>query len=690
LKAATTDPETIQHWWKEHPHANIALATGTDGLTVLDVDTAERKLGQDSLNALIAQYGPLPATLTARTGSGGTHYYFISLEPVKNSKDKIGEHLDIRGVAGYVILPPSNHKSGGRYEWLNDLAIADIPEWLYKAATADTVDPTKDEAQKFKREDFHDKYTTDDIKKVLKAISADDRDIWWKVGAALKDEYGEEGRAVWDEWSETSPKYQASMQDPQWRSFKPGQITIGTIIHYAKEQGWRGFDAETAKELGQQQDWLWVVATKRFLNTQKMIEVDKEQFDSMFLPMFRKGDPNKHALRSEDFPRVDSPTYWPEKPLFVEEGGLRKVNMWRPSGVTPEAGAVERFLHHVRYLFPDAYEQNIVLDYLAFQVQFPGEKVHWALVIWGDQGNGKSYLGHVMKLVLGPHNVRNIHSDILHETFTGWQRNTQFVIVEEMMARQRLELMNKLKPMITEPWCSIREMYKPPYEQPNRLNFLFLSNHSDSLIIDNKDRRYCILKTKAPPHSDGIRGYYRPLWDWTNANAPALLHYLRNVRDLSQFEPKAHAPMTEDKRVMIVESMPPLDSWIAGQVEAQEWPFNVDLISPSDLARELPRFGLRANPKEVGRAFGRLGYLDLGRRRVGESTGGGCTPVSLWAVRNFDTYEQLDGQRLRVRWLQQGDNAPKESVGNPKDEDVLQDHRRKGRPPNMVSETKPM
>jgi hypothetical protein len=64
--------------------------------------------------------------------------------------------------------------------------------------------------------------------------------------------------------------------------------------------------------------------------------------------------------------------------------------------------------------------------------------------------------------------------------------------VEEMMAKARQEIMNKLKPMITEPWCTIREMYRPAYEQPNRFNFLFFSNHNNALLLDNSDRRYCI------------------------------------------------------------------------------------------------------------------------------------------------------------------------------------------------------
>lgn len=64
-------------------------------------------------------------------------------------------------------------------------------------------------------------------------------------------------------------------------------------------------------------------------------------------------------------------------------------------------------------------------------MQFAGEKVHWALLLEGDQGNGKSYFATVLRLVLGERNVKMVHNEQLHETFTDWQRNTQLVVVEE-------------------------------------------------------------------------------------------------------------------------------------------------------------------------------------------------------------------------------------------------------------------
>lgn len=74
------------------------------------------------------------------------------------------------------------------------------------------------------------------IRNALQRIPADDRETWWRVGAALKSHFGESGRVLWDEWSGTSKKYDPKTQDRVWRSFRRGGVTIGTIYHLARER----------------------------------------------------------------------------------------------------------------------------------------------------------------------------------------------------------------------------------------------------------------------------------------------------------------------------------------------------------------------------------------------------------------------------------------------------------------------
>jgi bifunctional DNA primase/polymerase-like protein/AAA domain-containing protein len=142
LKDATTDAETIRRWWSRFPHANIATRTGIRR-TVLDVDV--KAGGHESLARLEAQHGELPTTATVLTGGGGEHRHLASVPGLRNSAGKIAPGLDIRGEDGYVLLPPSNHVSGGTY--LDDLLtpmyetpLARMPTWLVTLAQTAPTD----------------------------------------------------------------------------------------------------------------------------------------------------------------------------------------------------------------------------------------------------------------------------------------------------------------------------------------------------------------------------------------------------------------------------------------------------------------------------------------------------------------------------------------------------------------------
>ncbi|MCC6394776.1 MAG: bifunctional DNA primase/polymerase [Bryobacterales bacterium] len=691
VQDATTDEAQIRQWWTETPWANIGLATGWDGLIVMDVDDAGEKTGSETLRALLERHEPLPDTREVVTGSGGRHLYFYSTHEITNSAGKVGKYIDIRGYGGYVILPPSNHVSGQKYQWVNDLKPADMPPWLENLAMgskinlrADSEADEREDVKDAREKDKTNRLTGDQLIRLLEYIPPDcDRDTWWQVGAVLKKELGDKrGFEAWDAWSKKAAnKYDPKVMPVQWNSFTDQGLTAGTLHHFAKTLGdFRGFDIEAADAREFRDEWCFVAGIKRFVRLSTLTEWDKEQFDAMHAPMFNRGKPSEHVLKNPNFRRVEDATYWPKEPIWLTEDGKPKLNYWRPHDLTPAPGDVGPFLRHIQYLFPDGMEGKILLQYLAHQVQRPGEKVHWAVLIEGVQGNGKSYFAEVMRRVLGPRNVRMVKNETLHETFTGWQRNTQLIVVEEMMARQRLELMNKLKPMITEPWCQIREMYRPPYDQPNRFNFLFFSNHSDSIIIDSTDRRYCILKTKSPAHPDG-NAYYGPLFDWTRKNAGPLLDYLLKV-DLSKFQAKAHAPMTEGKRDLVMQSMMPLDAFIHERVEMEEHPFDADLVSPSLLVEPLAKYNLKCTPKDIGNAFQRLGYLNFGQMR------NGFDRIYLWCVRNFDTYKDLKADQLRRICNNQNNGVKAEPSAE--DEERLAKSIRNRTPVNPVQDREPM
>jgi Bifunctional DNA primase/polymerase, N-terminal/Primase C terminal 1 (PriCT-1) len=133
---ATRAPDRIRELWSAYSWANIGGATGqASGIQAIDVDP--RHGGDFSLAELIDARGELPETLAASTGSGGFHLYFAHTgERIGNTKGRLGEGIDTRGDGGLVILPGSDHASGRRYKWLNDIAPAPLPFWMLSLLTS--------------------------------------------------------------------------------------------------------------------------------------------------------------------------------------------------------------------------------------------------------------------------------------------------------------------------------------------------------------------------------------------------------------------------------------------------------------------------------------------------------------------------------------------------------------------------
>src|ERR1035437_7684989 len=125
LSDATTDADQISRWLGMWPQANIG-AVVPKGYVVVDVDVADI--------ATVFASDEMPQTATSRTGRGWHHIYRTRV-PVR-PKVGVRAHVDLRGPGSYIVVPPSLHVSGVRYEWVVPIedGIADAPAWIADAA----------------------------------------------------------------------------------------------------------------------------------------------------------------------------------------------------------------------------------------------------------------------------------------------------------------------------------------------------------------------------------------------------------------------------------------------------------------------------------------------------------------------------------------------------------------------------
>lgn len=252
---ATTDAEQIRRWWSAWPDANIGLHCAASGIAVVDIDP--RNGGDATFAALEIQHGDITSPLVSHTGGGGRHIFFAAPRDAC-LPGKLGAGIDLK-YNGYVILPPSNHASGGIYQWdaAASVTLPPLPDWITRtyerrdgAASGAVVEM-----------DFND---------FCEAVFALPQELcdyypdWINVGMAIfhQTDGSAAGLYLFDEWSAQSSKYRAGQPARKWRSFERSlgggpRVTARTILKAARENGWRPWD-EVALRLPK---WLYRDAT---------------------------------------------------------------------------------------------------------------------------------------------------------------------------------------------------------------------------------------------------------------------------------------------------------------------------------------------------------------------------------------------------------------------------------------------
>lgn len=116
---ASSDPEQLRRWWKQHPSAGVAVVCGlASKIVVVDCDVDQDKDGLVKFGELQVRHGIVdPTTPVSRTPRGGMHLIFSTDEDLTGGANKLAKGVDIRGKGQYAILPPTKRKDGACYQW---------------------------------------------------------------------------------------------------------------------------------------------------------------------------------------------------------------------------------------------------------------------------------------------------------------------------------------------------------------------------------------------------------------------------------------------------------------------------------------------------------------------------------------------------------------------------------------------
>jgi hypothetical protein len=575
---------------------------------VIDVDPRHFKENDDPLARLMADFG-LPEAPFVRTGGGGLHLYMCKPSDVR-VVNGLPEYpgVEFKSHGRQVVAAGSIHPDTGKPYRLDDdalaLSLSEAPEAttaLLKAIEKPSAESSSDSFGELEPERLAEWLELIDVAEYR------DQKKWQDLMMSCHQATGGGGIEEFVVWSTSDPDYAGDGDKirQRWNSLdnKPGAITIKTLIA-ALPQERRREAIESLGRIAAEDDfpddgdgepvaspadvwdgWVFVAEAMQFVRRKDGRKYQTDQWKALYAGLYPDGD-IINAVWRERVPvrKFERLIYLPEKPEFPYGSSRVFYNIWRKSGIKARLGDVKPFLDHMAFLFPHEGDRELVLDYLALLVQKPAEKIRFALLIRGAQGTGKSWIGNLMERIIGTPNVVRPSNDEVVSRWTGWMEGAQLAIVEELMTLGRLEVANRLKPVITDPTIRIEEKYCSLYSIPNHLNFICFTNHEDALKIEHGDRRWLVVFSPAAKQD---AGYYERLFGYLESGGAAFVKQWLLQRQ-TVLNGHGVAPATSGKETMRRMSMGDAESYLLDLYEGREPPFDFDLVRVDDLVQAVP------------------------------------------------------------------------------------------------------
>ena len=312
--------------------------------------------------------------------------------------------------------------------------------------------------------------------------------------------------------------------------------------------------------------WIYGEADCVFINTNVSdYAIKKEAFRAKFDRMPEcvavEMDAATYALNIVRIPTVIRGMYWPGELRMFETEGKQHVNTYYPSGIPPAENidhdgqaVVDMFLQHVRNSVEDKREGDLLIDFMAYVYANPGQRVRWGMLLWGIEGNGKTYFFHVLQLLMG-HNATVINTSMIERPFNDWAVGSCLIGIEEIRisGTNKWRVLDQLKPMISNDSIAVEPKGATRYHAPNFASYLMTTNHQDAVPMSDNDRRYCVIFTRHRRQEDlfaqhGGReqsaDYFARLFSESERRIDAIGRFLLDHQPSAEFNPKGRAPIT--------------------------------------------------------------------------------------------------------------------------------------------------
>ena len=112
------------------------------------------------------------------------------------------------------------------------------------------------------------------------------------------------------------------------------------------------------------------------------------------------------------------------------------------------------------------------------------------------QGIGKDF---AKDFILGPifnsKYIKSLSQEVLNEKFNSYLYSSRFIIAQELeISKKTIDMHQRIKDIMTNPFVTVRDLFKSPFNSSNHANWLFFGNHQNMLRIEKTDRRFSVFE----------------------------------------------------------------------------------------------------------------------------------------------------------------------------------------------------
>jgi len=325
---------------------------------------------------------------------------------------------------------------------------------------------------------------------------------------------------------------------------------------------------------------------------------------ALSVPFYR---PQDFVLNHIKCPCVDDFVYDPTEPksTYVKQEGKDFVNVYKADFIAADSSQMEEasqiFLTHLSLLIPEPEYQTTLLDWIAHNVQYPGKKIRWMPLIQGAKGCGKTFFFEVMACLLGPSNSKLITNESIKKGWTEWAYGSQVIAVEEIyVSHDRGDLLDVLKPLITNDYISIEKRANDTRTVRNVTNYMAFSNYSAPVPTTDDERRFwfvkCALQTASQVKDLG-EDYFTRLFSSVDHMPGALRSFFEAWTISPDFNPDGRAPVTHYFEDLVRDSASDTVATVRQIISDGDHPLvQNDLVSSDALKRLLEFENPRGRP----------------------------------------------------------------------------------------------